>query len=196
MSAAPMWTPVENRVTGDRMLVLRRGREAGGETLEVQFDLPPHAAGSPMHRHRVVEERFEVLDGALRMCVDGVWQTLRSGESLVVRAGQSHCFRNDSGAWVTFVTDVRPAANFERFLRTWYGLANTGRTSADGVPRNPLHLARCLQDADFTFSGAPAPLQRLLFATLVLIGSKLGVYASLAEIEAAPLGWSAQAVLR
>lgn len=186
MNATSEWSPVLNSVTGDRMLVLHRGTDAEGDVLEVQFDLPPHAAGSPMHRHARVQERFEVLDGALRMCVDGTWRTVLAGESVTVEPGQAHCFLNESGVWVTFITEIRPPARFERFLRTWYGLANSGKSSSDGVPRNLFHLARCLQDADFTFAGAPAALQRGMISMLVAIGNLLGIYASVMDFDVVP----------
>jgi quercetin dioxygenase-like cupin family protein len=187
MSATHAWTPVVNRVTGERMLVLHHGPTAEGDLLEVQFDLPPYSAGSPMHRHQRLQERFDVLDGALRVCVDGAWRTLLAGESVFVEPGQAHCFLNESGAWVTFITEVRPPHRFERFLRTWYGLANDGRSTADGFPSNPLHLARCLDDADFTFADWPATPQRLVIGTLVAIGTAFGAYASLMDFDSEPV---------
>jgi quercetin dioxygenase-like cupin family protein len=183
MSPLSEWSAVENRVTGDRMLVLHRGRDPEGDVLEIQFDLPPYAAGSPLHRHRHVTERFEVLDGALQMCIDGRWTVLRPGDSVTVRPPQAHCFRNAGDTWTTFITEVRPPGHFERFLRSWHGLANAGRTDALGVPRNLLHLARCLQDADFTFASAPAAPQRMLFGLLVSIGELLGSYAALMDFD-------------
>ncbi len=186
MIASPEWVPVTNTVTGDRMLVLHRGLDAEGEVLEVQFDLPPQATGGPMHRHRRIQERFEVLDGALRVCVDGHWRTLLAGDSVTVDPGQAHSFANDSSAWVTIITEFRPPLHFERSLRTWHGLANTGRASATGAPRNLFHLARCLQDADVTFTAAPAMLQRAIISALVWLGNLTGINASLMDFDIAP----------
>lgn len=186
MIAPTAYAAVVNSVTGDRMVFLHHGRDADGEVLEVQFDLPPHAAGSPMHRHARITERFDVLDGALRMCVEGRWTTLHAGDAIVIRPGQSHCFLNESGEWVTFITEIRPPGRFERFLRCWYGLANDGSTGADGVPRNLFHLARCLQDADFLVVGIPAALQRLVLGVLVAIGHAAGSYAALMDYDDSP----------
>lgn len=196
MNATSAWVPLENRVTGDRMLVLRRECDSEGEVLEVQFDLPPGAAGSHMHRHHVIEERFEVLDGALQMCVNGVWQTLTPGAAVVIRPGQAHRFRNDSHAWVSFTTELRPPVHFERFLRTWYGLANAGQSDASGTPRNLLHLAHCLHDADVTFADAPAALQRALIASVVRLGHALGAYRTLTELDPASIGHDVPMVSR
>lgn len=187
MSAMSEWAAVENGVTGDRMLILHRGPDADGEVLEVQFDLPPHASRSPMHRHSRLTERFEVLDGALRLCVDGRWTTMLPGDAIVVEPGQSHCFLNDSDVWTTFIAEVRPPGQFERFLRSWYGLANAGRATRDGVPRNVFHLARCLHDADFTFAALPSGPQRVVLRILVALGHTVGAYAALMDYDIAPV---------
>ena len=183
MIGSDAWVQIVNSVTGDRMLVLARGNDDGDDFLEVQFDVPPHSPGTPLHRHGRMTERFDVLDGTLSLCVDRRWHSVTAGDSVTVTAGQAHCYRNDSDAWVTFIAVVQPRMRFERFLRTWTGLANTARANRDGVPRNVLHLARCLQDADFTFAGAPAVLQRAVFACLVWIGTLSGAYASLMDFD-------------
>jgi quercetin dioxygenase-like cupin family protein len=187
MSATSGWSPIVNSVTGDQMLVLTRGSDSEGPLLEVQFDLPPHSPGTPMHRHRRITERFDVLDGALSMCVNGVWRVVTAGASALVVPGDAHCYRNDSDAWVTFITELRPPHRFERFLRTWYGLANTGMSSRDGVPRNLLHLARCLHDADFTFAVLPSLPQRIALSALVRAGTMLGAYAALMDFDVSPV---------
>jgi quercetin dioxygenase-like cupin family protein len=187
MSAASGWSPLVNSVTGDRMLVLTRGTDSEGPLLEVQFDVPPHSPGTPMHRHRRITERFDVLDGALSMCVNGEWRVVTAGASALVLPGDTHCYRNDSDAWVTFITELRPPLRFERFLRTWYGLANTGRSSRDGVPRNLLHLARCLSDADFTFAALPSLPQRALISSLERAGRMLGAHAALMDFDISPV---------
>jgi quercetin dioxygenase-like cupin family protein len=186
MSTAFNWSPIVNRVTGDRMLVLTRGTDRDGAFLEVQFDVPPHSPGTPRHRHRRISERFDVLDGALSMYVNGAWRVLLAGASVEVVPGDVHCYRNNSDAWVTFITVLRPPHRFERFLRTWYGLANAGASTRDGVPRNLLHLARCLHDADVTFAAMPATLQRITLAALVRFGTTIGAYASLMDFDLSP----------
>ena len=169
------------------MLVLTRGRDSEGPVLEVQFDVPPHSPGTPMHRHSRITERFDVLDGALSMCVNGVWRIVTAGASALVVPDEAHCYRNDSDAWVTFITEVRPPHRVERFLCTWYGLANAGKSSRDGVPRNLLHLARCLHDADFTFAVLPSLPQRIALSALVHAGTMLGAYAALMDFDVSPV---------
>lgn len=186
MSHDSPWHALENRMTGERMLVLRRGRDVDGAVLEVQFDLPPHREGSPRHIHSHVVERFEVLEGALHMTVEGQSMTLLAGDAVEVSPGQAHSFANHSNAWVTFTTEIRSAGQFERFLRTWYGLANAGRTRMNGLPRNLFHLARCLQDADFHFVGIPAVAQDRLLGALVSIGRSVGAFSALRAFERVP----------
>lgn len=109
--------------------------------------------------------------------------TLLAGDSIEVTPGQAHCFANDSNAWVTFVTEIRSPGQFERFLRTWYGLANAGRSRINGMPRNVFHLARCLRDADFRVVGVPSALQGGPSAALVWIGQMSGAFTDLMSFE-------------
>ncbi|AMW06185.1 cupin domain-containing protein [Gemmatimonas phototrophica] len=183
MSPQSECTALENRVTGERMVVLRRERDADGSLLEVQFDLPPHTEGPPLHRHTHLVERFEVLEGALQMTVEGRSLTLLAGDAVEVTPGQAHAFTNSSNTWVRFVTLIRSPGQFERFLRTWYGLANTGLARSSGQPRNLLFLARCLQDADFRFVGMPSGVQGVLLTLLVGLGELLGVFSALRVYE-------------
>lgn len=183
MNHTTAWDALENTVTGERMLVLRRERDSEGMLLEVQFDLPPQTAGPPLHRHTHLTERFEVLEGALQMTLEGRSLTLLAGDAVDVMPGQAHAFANASNAWVSFVTVIRSPGQFERFLRTWYGLANAGQARPDGQPRNLLYLARCLQDADFRFVGVPSVLQGGLLTLLVSIGELLGVYSALRSYD-------------
>jgi hypothetical protein len=61
---------------------------------------------------------------------------------------------------------VTPAGQFERFIRSMYGLAIDGKTDKKGMPKNPLHLVLALQAADFYFAGVPHGLQKALLGLL------------------------------
>ena len=162
------WPQIENPVTGERMVFLRTDHATGGASVEVQFDLPPGAAGSPLHYHRRLHETFEVSCGSLEMVVGrgATPRTVRAGEVVIVPPRTPHAFRNASADWVTFTSVVTPAGQFERFLRAWYGLAQSGLVGPSGMPRNLLYLALGLDYADFGFPGVPDLLQRVLLGSL------------------------------
>jgi len=170
------WPQIENPVTRERMVFLRTARATGGASVEVQFDLPPGAAGSPLHYHRRLHETFEVSCGSLEMIIGrgATWQLVRAGELVVVPPRTPHAFRNSSTDWVTFTSVVTPAAQFERFLRAWYGLAQAGLVAPSGMPRNLFYVALGLDYADFAFPGAPDFLQRALLGALAGIARLSG----------------------
>lgn len=173
-STRDAWPQIENPVTGDRMVIMRTAEATGGACLEVQFDLPPGAAGSPLHYHRHITETFEVSSGSLEMLIQGAVRTLTPGEIVAIPPRTPHAFRNASADWVTFTSAITPAGQFERFLRSWYGLARAGLVTPSGVPRNPLYLALGLDYADFAFPGVPDRLQRVFVRALAGLGRLTG----------------------
>ena len=171
-----VWPQIENPATGERMVFLRTARATGGASVEIQFDLPPGAAGSPLHYHRRLHETFEVSSGTLEMIVgDGAtWRAVRAGELVVVPPRTPHAFRNVSADWVTFTSVVTPSGQFERFLRAWYGLAQAGLVEPSGMPRNLFYVALGLDYADFVFPGVPDLLQRVLLRSLTGVARLIG----------------------
>lgn len=160
-----------NPVTGDRMTILCSTADSNGEYFRVQFDLPPGAKGSPLHYHGSMHETFEVVRGSLNMelCEKGNRKTLRTGDKVYVYPGMYHSFWNESHDWVTFISEMRPAGNFEQFIKAWYGLAGEGKVNKDGVPTNLLQLALIVQKSDTIFVGQPPFLQKLVLNILAKI---------------------------
>jgi quercetin dioxygenase-like cupin family protein len=174
---------IENPVTGDRLTVLRSSRESHGESFKTRFDLPPGAKGSPLHYHTTMTETFEVLSGALEMELGkkGNKKTLQPGDIVQVPVGMHHSFRNASNEWVSFTTEVRPAARFEQFMRALYGLAVDGKVNQEGTPTNLLQLALIVERADTIFVGPPLLMQKLLIGALAGIARFLRVEQSLVK---------------
>lgn len=174
---------IENPVTGDRMTVLCSTHDSNGKSFKAQFNLPPGSNGSPLHYHNHLTETFEVLSGSLEMEVGakGNIKILRPGEIVYVPAGTPHSFRNTSEEWVTFVSEVRPAGEFEQFIRAMYGLAIDAKVNKEGMPTNPLQLALVIQKADLVFVGLPLFVQKLIIGTLAGIARLLGVERSLVK---------------
>lgn len=160
---------IVNPVTGDRMTILHPSHHSQGSYSKIQFDLSPGAKGSPLHYHTKMEETFTVIKGCLAMEVGhkGNRRSLQVGESLIIPARMHHSFCNTSNDWVTFTTENRPAAGFERFLRGLYGLAIDGKVNPKGMPTNLLQLAILLQLSDTVPVGIPPLLFHLLINSLV-----------------------------
>lgn len=177
---------ITNAMTGDRLKLLHTPAD-GFDSVRIQFTLPPHAAGAPLHYHANFVESFEVIEGRLEMSVNSERerQTLAPGSRIDVPKGILHSFRNPHPVPVTFVTEVRPAVEFEKFVRAMYGLANDGKTNREGMPTNFLHLALTLDFADLYFPVAPASLQRIVRKTLAAFARIAGADKELAKYFAA-----------
>lgn len=172
---------IHNPVTGDHMTILQSSRTSQGTYAKIQFDLPPGAAGSPLHYHTHMSETFTVIRGEMTMEIGrkGNWRILRAGEQVHVPPGVHHSFRNASEGWVTFTTENRPAAGFEQFIRGMFGLAIDGKVNAHGMPKNPLHIALLLKKGDIVLVGIPMVLQAPLIHTLAGIAEMIGIERSL-----------------
>ena len=142
----------------------------------VQFEtrMDPGGVVGADHIHRIQQSRFEVLDGTPSFCVRGRRFTLKAGDTLTVPAGTPHYYWNDGQAEAHMLIEFSPALRTEEFFRSYFALAQQGKTSLTGV-RNIFQRA-VLQAAYYTESQPvrpPTPAQFLLMA-LAPIGRLLG----------------------
>ena len=107
--------------------------------------------------------------------LDGEEIVAGPGETVVVPAGSSHKFWNAGETEAVFVTEVRPALQFERLLETMFALANDGKTNKKGMP-NPLRLAVIANEHfdDLRLPFPPAFLQRMALALGAPVGRLAG----------------------
>ncbi len=166
---------ITNSVTGDRLKMIHSVAD-GFDSVKIQFTLPPIAIGAPLHYHLNFVETFEVTSGKLEMCVGDAKskQIVESGELVTVGKGTLHSFNNPHHERVVFVSEAQPAAEFEKFIRSMYGLATDGKTNKDGMPTNFLQLALILDYADLYFPQVPRVLQTFVRKTLADFARKIG----------------------
>jgi mannose-6-phosphate isomerase-like protein (cupin superfamily) len=164
-------TLLKNPVTGDEVALHDPLPRLAGDALVFTTLLPAGAAGSPPHRHARLTETFEVIEGSVEFRIGAETRSLPAGETVTIRPGRTHGFRNASAAPALLTCTVTPGAGFERFLRGIQAAAETGTANAAGLPRDPRRLARLLLDADFHFPVLPMGLQRALFRMLAALES-------------------------
>jgi mannose-6-phosphate isomerase-like protein (cupin superfamily) len=162
---------IENPVTGERLLFLETSRETGGEYVLVECTVQPNGFVAAAHVHPYQTERFEIEQGRVGFKLDGEELYAEAGETVVVPAGSAHKFWNAGETEAVFVTEVRPALQFERLLETMFALANDGKTSKRGLP-SPLRLA-VIANAHFDDVRLPFPPAWLQKAGL-LMGAPVG----------------------
>jgi mannose-6-phosphate isomerase-like protein (cupin superfamily) len=165
----------ENRVTGERAVVVRGDEEAGLPYL-VHLTVQPHGAVVGEHVHPAIRERFRVFSGRLGVRLDGEETILQSGE-VTVPPGAPHDWWNAGDTEAQVLVEIDPPdPRFEQMIATLFGLANAGRTNAKGMP-GPLQLALIGNEFDdvIRFTKPPRAVQRAAFAMLGGLGRIRGL---------------------
>ena len=171
----------ENRVTGERAVVLRGDEDGDGQSALVHLAVQPHGAVAGEHVHPRVRERFRVVSGELGLRLDGREATLTAGQEATAEPGVPHDWWNAGDGVADVLVEISPPdPRFEQMIATLFGLANAGRTNAKGMP-DPLQLALIGREFGdvIRFTRPPAWAQKLAFAVLGAVGrarGKRGVY--------------------
>ncbi len=160
---------LENPVTGERFLFTHTAASTNGELLAFEFALRPGGAVPVPHVHPIQTERFEVLAGRMRFRIGLRTRWAEPGDVVEVAPGVAHSFANPGDEEARMRIEVRPALAMEDLFAEVVAMAQAGRLTRRGLPRNPLALASLARRFD---REAHAPLlsvgvQRLLLAPLV-----------------------------
>jgi quercetin dioxygenase-like cupin family protein len=162
---------LENPVTGERFTFTDTASSSGGELLAFDFALRPGGAVPIPHVHPVQTERFEVTGGRMSFRVGLRTIDAGPGDVVEVAPGVAHSFTNAGDDEAQLRVEVRPALAMEDMFAEVVAMAQTGRMTRRGLPRNLLDLADLARRFD---QEAHAPLlnvrvQRLLLAPLVFL---------------------------
>ena len=165
-----------NPASGERLTFRTTSAETNGELVVVDLELPPGGrVPGGLHVHPVQEERFEVLDGTMRLRLGGKRVVAGPGDVVVVPPGVAHDFANGGATDALVRVEVRPALKMEELFETAVALAEQGRTMLGGIPR-PLDLAlftrRFEQEVQKAF--LPRRLQRIALAPLAWLARRRG----------------------
>jgi quercetin dioxygenase-like cupin family protein len=158
---------LKNSVTGQDITFLKTAKDTGGRLLEMESVYNAHSTEPISHYHPAQEEDFVVLEGELSVKMNGVLRVYKAGEQFYVPKGTVHCMWNASSRKTVINWQVRPAMNTECLLETGCGLAQDGKTSADGKP-GLLQVALIANHYAPVFRIAKPPfiVQRILFTIL------------------------------
>lgn len=159
---------VSNPVTGERFTFTHTAASTDGELLAFDFALKPGGAVPIAHVHPTQTERFAVVAGRMRFRVGRRTIEAGPGDVVEVEPGVAHSFANRGDEDAHVKVEVRPALAMEEMFADVVELAQAGRMTKRGLPRNLLDLARLATTYD---REAHAPLigrrlQRLLLAPL------------------------------
>jgi quercetin dioxygenase-like cupin family protein len=180
---------VENAVTGERFTFTHTSASTDGELLAFELALRPGGSVPIPHVHPTQTERFAIIGGAMRFRVG--LRTVRAvpGDVLEVAPGVLHGFANDGDEEARMRVEVRPALAMEEMFADVVEMAEAGRMTRRGLPRNLLDLAVLARTYD---AEARAPLlgrrlQRILLAPLVWLARARGARTT-PEMHVSPVG--------
>jgi quercetin dioxygenase-like cupin family protein len=129
----------------------------------------------PEHFHPSLEEHWEVLEGAVRVKLDGEWRELTEDDGpVLVARGVRHELRNSSGGRAHLRCQVLPAGDLEAFLTESARAAREGLYNRYSLPtslRGAGWLARfALRFRHETVMCSPPPaVQRVVLPLLARI---------------------------
>src|ERR1043165_2020949 len=129
---------LENPVTGERFTFTATSASTGGELLAFDFALRPGGAVPIPHVHPVQTERFAVVAGRMRFRVGLRTVVAGPGEVVEVAPGVMHGVANDGEEGARVLGEVRPALQMEEMFADVVAMADAGRMSRRGLPRNLL----------------------------------------------------------
>jgi mannose-6-phosphate isomerase-like protein (cupin superfamily) len=165
---------IENPVTGERLVFRKTSAETAGAAVVVETFLRPYATGTRTHLHPAQEERFEILDGSVGIQFGKQRLVAGPGHRLTVTAGTAHRLWNAGEEPSRYLSEIRPALQFEQLATTLFELAAATRTR-NRAP-NLLRLAVVAQ-AYFGTAQLPTPphrVQRLGLALTAPLGRLFG----------------------
>ena len=162
---------LENPVTGERFTFTDTAASTDGELLAFELGLRPGGAVPLPHVHPIQTERFEVVSGSMRFRVGLRTVLAGPGDVVEVAPGVMHGFANAGCEDAVVRVEVRPALAMEEMFATVVAMAEAGRMTRRGLPRNLVDLAvlarRYDQEAHAPFLSVG--LQRVLLAPLLML---------------------------
>ncbi|MGH7860621.1 MAG: cupin domain-containing protein [Candidatus Dormibacteraceae bacterium] len=136
---------IENRSSGERIVIRQSGRDTNGALLSFDLFLAPGASVPSGHVHPQQEERFQLIEGRVRFRVGTKMTILEPGDAVTIPCRTAHRFANAGERRAHLLVEVRPALQMEAMLRTAAALSRGGRRPLADLPR-PHDLALFLRE--------------------------------------------------
>jgi quercetin dioxygenase-like cupin family protein len=115
--------------------------DSDGQSVGMNFILPPGAVPPLAHIHPTQTEEFKVVKGPFELMVDGTWRTLETGEEARVPPGVLHTFRNKSNETRIVHSTHSPPGRFEDFIEQLCTLLPARGITSGKDPRVPIYLS-------------------------------------------------------
>lgn len=134
-------------------------------SLEVEATYGGGGKAPPGHLHPAQDEHFEVLEGRLRVRIDGAERELTAGESIEIPRGSVHQMWSPGGENARVRWTTTPAGRTLQWFRELHELQLAGKAASSGAP-SPLAMGVLLSEYRdvFRLAGPELLLRPALFA--------------------------------
>jgi mannose-6-phosphate isomerase-like protein (cupin superfamily) len=95
---------------------VRLSWNAGEDRVSVVEHYMPHGESPPLHVHRNEDEVFHILEGSMRIHIDGTERLAHAGETVLAPKGVPHSFRVESTEGARCLT-ITSGGDFENMIR-------------------------------------------------------------------------------
>lgn len=166
----------------EKIVIRTPAAQTGGERAVMDLYVEPGGFAAGYHVHPFSEEIFTLVRGSLRVHLGGRDVILDEvGQTLTVPAGTVHRWFGNTEEETSFavVELVNRADRFEQLiLRQLFGLAQDGKTDAEGRPSLLQHAVTMREFSDvLRFTDRPWPVQRIVNGALAPLARMLGYQA-------------------
>jgi quercetin dioxygenase-like cupin family protein len=98
------------------LVKIRVSWNAGEDRVSVVEHYMPYGESPPLHIHRNEDEVFHILEGELRLQIDGKESVAKAGETVLAPKGKPHSFRVESREGARCLT-ITSGGDFENMIR-------------------------------------------------------------------------------
>jgi mannose-6-phosphate isomerase-like protein (cupin superfamily) len=159
-------TTLANARLGVRIEIRKTAEETDGALFEFDVVGRPRGLLTQTHVHTIQTECHEVIEGSMRLVIEGREHLLRQGEAMTVPAGARH--RQLAGEGRVRV-QLRPAANADAFVRRLADLD----VNRFGFPRPGAAAQLVLDFGDMSHAvQPPLPVQRALARAILAVTAR------------------------
>jgi quercetin dioxygenase-like cupin family protein len=147
----------ENTHNGNKLQFLITSAESKGEVVKVKVWTPTGVPMPPEHIHPLQTDSMEIIQGQMRVKIDGHEQVLSAGEKIVVPKNTPH------RTWVEGSTEL-------------IVIHEQGKSKANGVPKDFLQFATILNEnyGELFVTNPPVPVQKFVAKVIGGLGKLLG----------------------
>jgi mannose-6-phosphate isomerase-like protein (cupin superfamily) len=130
INAGFVYLPGEGKavsIAGETVTCKAVSEDTNGEWALLEFNVPPHFAGPPLHWHKKETEGFYILSGTATLQIEERIVKAPAGSFALIPPGVVHTFSNQEDVPTTFLAFLSPGG-LERFFEEMATMMNQETT--------------------------------------------------------------------